>query len=98
MYTELRTLNAARESIGWFNSYPVEKTKKVGIPLQISSEVGLTWKKPGGMGPPGIPSPGGIPPITGLGAAAALWVNKTKKKKKKKKKEHFNSELKILDF
>lgn len=32
----------------------------------------LTWKKPGGMGPPGMPSPGGIPPITGLGAAAAL--------------------------
>lgn len=30
------------------------------------------WKKPGGMGPPGMPSPGGIPPITGLGAAAAL--------------------------
>lgn len=33
---------------------------------------GLTWKKPGGIGPPGMPSPGGIPPITGLGAAAAL--------------------------
>lgn len=33
---------------------------------------GLTWKKAGGIGPPGMPSPGGIPPITGLGAAAAL--------------------------
>lgn len=32
----------------------------------------LTWKKPGGIGPPGMPSPGGMPPITGLGAAAAL--------------------------
>ncbi len=33
----------------------------------------LTWKKPGGMGPPGMPSLGGMLPITGLGAAAALW-------------------------
>lgn len=32
----------------------------------------LTWKKPGGMGPPGMPSLGGMLPITGLGAAAAL--------------------------
>lgn len=31
-----------------------------------------TWKKPGGMGPPGIPSFGGMFPSTGLGAAAAL--------------------------
>lgn len=31
-----------------------------------------TWKKPGGMGPPGMPSFGGMLPITGLGAAAAL--------------------------
>lgn len=38
---------------------------------------GLTWKKPGGIGPPGMPSPGGIPPITGLGAAAALYRKKT---------------------
>lgn len=31
-----------------------------------------TWKKPGGMGPPAMPSLGGRLPITGLGAAAAL--------------------------
>lgn len=31
-----------------------------------------TWKKPGGMGPPGMASFGGMLPITGLGAAAAL--------------------------
>lgn len=31
-----------------------------------------TWKKPGGMGPPGMASLGGMLPITGLGAAAAL--------------------------
>ena len=31
-----------------------------------------TWKKPGGMGPPAMPSLGGRFPITGLGAAAAL--------------------------
>lgn len=31
-----------------------------------------TWKNPGGMGPPGIPSFGGMFPSTGLGAAAAL--------------------------
>lgn len=30
------------------------------------------WKNPGGMGPPGMPSPGGMFPRTGLGAAAAL--------------------------
>lgn len=34
---------------------------------------GRTWKKPGGMGPPGMASLGGMLPITGLGAAAALW-------------------------
>lgn len=33
---------------------------------------GHTWKKPGGMGPPGMASLGGMLPITGLGAAAAL--------------------------
>lgn len=33
---------------------------------------GHTWKKPGGMGPPGMVSFGGMLPITGLGAAAAL--------------------------
>ncbi|TNN33847.1 hypothetical protein EYF80_055995 [Liparis tanakae] len=32
--------------------------------------------KPGGMGPPGMPSFGGMLPITGLGAAAALWKRK----------------------
>lgn len=31
-----------------------------------------TWKNPGGMGAPGIPSFGGMFPSTGLGAAAAL--------------------------
>ena len=41
---------------------------------------GLTWKKPGGIGPPGMPSPGGIPPITGLGAAAALWEEEAREK------------------
>ena len=31
-----------------------------------------TWKNPGGTGPTGMPSPGGMFPSTGLGAAAAL--------------------------
>lgn len=30
------------------------------------------------MGPPGMPSLGGMLPITGLGAAAALWEKKNK--------------------
>lgn len=38
----------------------------------------LTWKNPGGMGPPGMPSPGGMFPRTGLGAAAALCGHKEK--------------------
>lgn len=38
---------------------------------------GCTWKKPGGMGPPGMASLGGMLPITGLGAAAALWNKST---------------------
>lgn len=35
--------------------------------------VGYTWKNPGGTGPTGMPSPGGMFPMTGLEAAAALW-------------------------
>lgn len=38
----------------------------------VTEGVGHTWKKPGGMGPPGMASLGGMLPITGLGAAAAL--------------------------
>ncbi len=33
------------------------------------------------MGPPGMPSPGGMFPRTGLGAAAALCGNKSLRKK-----------------
>lgn len=39
----------------------------------LTEGAGRTWKKPGGMGPPGMASLGGMFPITGLGAAAALW-------------------------
>lgn len=42
----------------------------------VSEGAGRTWKKPGGMGPPGMASLGGMLPITGLGAAAALWNGK----------------------
>lgn len=38
----------------------------------VTKGVSHTWKKPGGMGPPGMASFGGMLPITGLGAAAAL--------------------------
>lgn len=40
----------------------------------MSETIGSTWKNPGGTGPTGIPSPGGMLPRTGLGAAAALWA------------------------
>lgn len=43
----------------------------------MTQEWGHTWKKPGGMGPPGMASLGGMLPITGLGAAAALWKTQT---------------------
>lgn len=42
----------------------------------VAEGAGRTWKKPGGMGPPGMASLGGMLPITGLGAAAALWNRK----------------------
>ena len=45
-----------------------ERERGVGV----REIVVLTWKNPGGMGPPGMPSLGGMLPITGLGAAAAL--------------------------
>lgn len=44
-----------------------------GVSRPVTEGAGRTWKKPGGMGPPGMASLGGMLPITGLGAAAALW-------------------------
>lgn len=44
------------------------------------------------MGPPGMPSLGGMLPITGLGAAAALWKKKNKTNDKVwHQKLHFTS-------
>lgn len=55
--------------------------KEGGVHRSVTAnEMGRTWKKPGGMGPPGMASLGGMLPITGLGAAAALWKRKKSQK------------------
>lgn len=48
-----------------------------GLSSLATEGAGRTWKKPGGIGPPGMASFGGMLPITGLGAAAALWNTST---------------------
>lgn len=59
----------------WTNSRDknVLNAMRDGESEQESKRIRHTWKKPGGMGPPGMASFGGMLPITGLGAAAALW-------------------------
>lgn len=58
----------------------VQRSLKRKVKLDVMWSDDLTWKNPGGIGPPGMPSPGGMFPRTGLGAAAALCRRKTEKK------------------
>ena len=66
---------------------PTWKYKVLGSILIIISMVTVavvTWKKPGGIGPPGMPSFGGIWPKAGLGAAALCRRERKKENRKRK--------------